>query len=184
MTYATDVIQQYRIALRYLWNTHFWPDSSEEGWEDVKQFNNLKLPLFVALVLRRLDVRAADPTGIFGESFRVIPRVTHADTMAALHVDVGFDNRPGKCWTHVVGPFRPGDLRLTLLDFFDWEELNWRDFRYYRVRIDAFPARPESVGREGLVENLDADVVWDPPGIIGLPITLRAQDGDDNAPGH
>ena len=169
MTYATDIVQQYRIALRHLWNAHLWPAPRVSDWEPIGLLNGLKLPLFIALVMSQLDLRGPDPTAIFGDSFKVVPKISAGNVLGSLLVDVGFADRPGQCFTQMTGTFRPEDLSLTPIDFFDWDELNWRDFRYYRVRINRLNGHPESAGREGLVENTDVDVLWEPPGIVGLP---------------
>lgn len=137
--------------------------------------NDLKLPLFIALVMSKLDFRGPDPTSIFGDSFKVVPRISSGNILGSLRVDIGFADRPGECWTQLTGSFRSEDLELTLIDFFDWEELNWRDFRYYRVRINRLNGHPESAGREGLVENTDVDVLWEPTGIVGLPPSKRSK---------
>lgn len=63
-------------------------------------------------------------------------------------------------WEHMRGPFRADQLHLTLVDLFDWNVLSWRDFRYYRVKISKFDGRPELTDRAGLVDVLEADVLW------------------------
>ncbi|MBV9760726.1 MAG: hypothetical protein JO340_09185 [Acidobacteriaceae bacterium] len=169
MIYATEVVQQYRVALRYLWNAHLRPDTGANDWEPVRALNALKLPLFLALVMRKLDYHGEDPTQIFGNAFRVVPPLSAGGILGALRVDTGFPDRPGKCFVEVKGSFSAQDLDLTLLDFFDWSELNWRDFRFYRVRINRLNGHPASAGREGVVENGDVDVLWKPTEMVGRP---------------
>jgi hypothetical protein len=43
-------------------------------------------------------------------------------------------------------------MALTFQDFFDWDELNYRDFQYYLVDIAASSKYPELIGREALLE--------------------------------
>ena len=50
------------------------------------------------------------------------------------------------------GPFRPDELDLRPIDLFDWDELTWRDFRYYRVRIERCDRYPNTAGQEALVD--------------------------------
>ena len=68
---------------------------------------------------------------------------------------------PHVVWESLSGPFSRDQIKLTLIDFFDWNLRSWRDFRYFKVKILEFQARPEVVGREGLVEVADVDVLWD-----------------------
>ena len=72
-------------------------------------------------------------------------------------------------WKTVDGPFQANDVKLGLLDFFDWQLLDWRDFRYFLVRVDEFQPNPSLAGCRGLVEVSDVDVLWEPPDILGLP---------------
>ncbi len=87
-------------------------------------------------------------------------------------IDVGLDNKPGECWKPFNEGFAPADLKVTLLDFFDWTEQSWRDFRYYRVRIQKFESEPRFVGRDALVENFEVDVIWESPVILGTPRSI------------
>ena len=106
MTLATELIQQYRFALRDLWNTYFWGDKSDRDWESLKVFNELKLPLFTALVATRLQSYVAPPHEIFGEAFRVVPPQGGHNCQVfrePLYLDVGFPDRPGECWERLVG---------------------------------------------------------------------------------
>ncbi len=156
MTHATEIIQQYRLALRHIWNSHFWGNQgpSFRDWESVRDFEKLKLPIYEALVARRLEPLGAVPKAVFGNAFRVVPPATSGQ-MSMIQIET-----VGGQWSPFSGPFQAGDVNLILLDFFDWDLLNWRDFRYYLVRVDAFEGRPEAVGRQGLVDVLDSDVVW------------------------
>jgi hypothetical protein len=174
LTYATEIVLQYRLALQYLWNHHFWPDQSYRNWDGVDALNKVKLPLFVSLVSERLGPDFESPSEIFGEPYQAVPRFDRGErsVIPRILVDVGLPAGPGENWQPIVGQFSKQALRLTILDFYDWEILHLWDLRYYRVRIDAFEGHPTAVGRHGLVEVLDVDVLWDPPGIVGLPMNI------------
>jgi hypothetical protein len=168
MTYATELIQMYRQALHQLWNMHFWAPEPFRDYASVKQFDRVKLPLFLSLVVDRLGSDLEEPTQLFGEAFHVVPPVTPRTqrTIPSLM----FENPDFKgTWKIVNGPFGPGDINLSLLDFFDWNQVGWRDFRYYLVRIHECRADQSLVGCRGLVEVEHVDVLWEPPGILGLP---------------
>ena len=175
MTYATDLVQQYRLALHHIWNVHFWDSRVEKDWDLVKEFNTLKLPLFNALVAARLAPQMASSGQIFGEEYKVISKIAQGPnaSISSLRVDIGLPKGPGSCWEEIEGHFRPAEIKLTLLDFFDWTELSWRDFHYYRVRIHQFDKEPAFVGREALVENWQVDVIWESSFIIGAPVSRK-----------
>ena len=63
--------------------------------------------------------------------------------------------RPGtknRYWDHPISTISPNDGVLEFLDYFDFDELGCRDFKYVRARIQEFPGHPELVGREALLE--------------------------------
>ena len=43
--------------------------------------------------------------------------------------------------------------RLLFVSYFDWDQLDYRDNKYVRVQVDQWPARPEIVGKHGLIES-------------------------------
>jgi hypothetical protein len=169
MTYATELVQRYRKALQYLWNAHFWWDQTYRDIQAIREFEELKLPLFTWLVAKRLGPDFEVPEKLFGDPYKVVPKVTgHIRSIRRMLVE----GHPG-IWEELKGEFKADELTLTLLDFFDWDVMNWRDFRFYRVRIDHMAGRPEKVGREALIDVLEVDVLWEPPGIVGLPSGLE-----------
>jgi hypothetical protein len=178
MTYASELIQQYRQALHYLWNMHFWAPEPFREYASVRQFDRVKLPLFLSLVVDRLGSDLEDPKQIFGSAFKVVPPVTRArSTIPSLMIE-----RPQAkgVWELINGPFSGEQIKLSLIDFFDWQLLGWRDFRYYLVKIDEFHPDPSLRDCKALVEVGDVDVLWEPPGILGLPQQRRRQNDADN----
>ncbi len=167
MTYATELVQRYRLALHTLWNLHFWAPEPFRDEHAATQFERVKLPLFLSLVEDRLGSDLPAPTRIFGDAFQLVPPLnTQRSGIPSLLVE----RRPSSgFWELVNGPFEANRIRLVLLDFFDWELQSWRDFRYYLARIEAFPDDPSLAGSRALVEVPHADVLWEPPGILGMP---------------
>jgi hypothetical protein len=56
-------------------------------------------------------------------------------------------------WNHPVNIVEPGEADLLFIAYFDWDEMDYIDFRYYRVKIAAFASHPEVVGRQALIER-------------------------------
>ena len=73
MTYATELVQHYRLALRYLWDVHFRLPQFAPDLSTVRDFDCLKLPLYRALPARRLEPLGEEPGAIFGATFSVVP---------------------------------------------------------------------------------------------------------------
>ena len=162
MTIATEIIQNYRFALRCLWNAHYWKDERFRDWESFRDFEKIRAALFRGLVTRRLEPLAelAKPEQpLFGSTFQIVPG-TDTGQISTMFVNMRSAEKPDNIWELVAGPFSRDQFKLTLIDFFDWNILTWRDFRYYKVKILYLQGRSELVGHEGLVEVLEADVLW------------------------
>ena len=176
MIYATELVQRYRQALIYLWNMQYWAPNEFRDWDCVAEFNPLKLPLFIGLVVNRLHSHAAEPARIFGEEYKIVPHLTHSGSSIATFM-VDRKLHKARVFEEIKGPFKADDLKLSIVDLFDWQALGWREFRYYLARVDHFSPDPSIVGCEALVDVSYVDVIWHPAQILGLPIQLQSHDG-------
>ncbi len=61
-------------------------------------------------------------------------------------------------WDDPVREVKASDVELHFLDYFDWNQMGYVDFQYYRVRIVTFALQPHLVGREALLEHQYARV--------------------------
>jgi hypothetical protein len=154
-TDVTDIVQRYRLALRYIWNCCFWVDPSLRNWDSVDSFRRLKLPLFRALVGDPLDLEPGDE--IFGTQFEVVPHIQEG--LPSLQVNLNVPSSPAAgVWEPLKGPFKADEITLSLVDFFDWTPMGYIDLRYYVVRIESFRAHPDRVGQHALVDVAHAAV--------------------------
>ena len=168
---VTGLLNQYREAARIIWN-NFLRD--EEAYYDVTNeltcdFNAIKRLLFIAIVLRRFEVENHLPPEFTGEErlcfswvnpitfLRVVPVL--ADSPVMINRDAGAHAGYWDAPVNRIGP----DTDLRLIDYFDWDNSTYRDFRYYHARITGFPAHPELVGHDALIETLHAKVFFDQP---------------------
>jgi hypothetical protein len=160
-TDVTDIVQRYRLALRYIWNSCIWVDPNLRTWDSVYSFRDLKLPLFRSLVADPLDMNAVD--SIFGKGFEVVPDMEVGVGLPLIEVDSRVPSQPekyGGIWIPLQGPFKADDIRMTLIDLFDWMPLAYSDLRYYVVLIQAFQEHPEKVGQHALVDVNWVRVLW------------------------
>jgi hypothetical protein len=51
-----------------------------------------------------------------------------------------------------VNHIEPGEAELLFIAYFDWNQMNYIDLQYFRVKIASFDAHPELVGREALID--------------------------------
>jgi len=47
---------------------------------------------------------------------------------------------------------------LLFIEYFDWNQMDYIDLRYYRVKIASYAAHSELVGRETLIERQNTAV--------------------------
>ncbi|HWB98170.1 MAG TPA: hypothetical protein VG672_15755, partial [Bryobacteraceae bacterium] len=124
-------------------------------WERFEQIQELR---FEALVLARLrDESGSEKPYISTRPiFRVFPRG---------QVPVMISNpRPGDAnwyWDNPIREIGPSEAELHFLDYFDWDRMGYADFQYYRTRIAMFPAHPDLIGRDALIERVNSTVVME-----------------------
>jgi hypothetical protein len=155
---VTEIFDHFREAARSVWNTAFRPVPELRSWDAQGRFEIVKERLFEALVLLR--------TGDYGccedlskaprPAFCVVPDLS--DTLPIL-IHKPREGDRNRYWDDPVTSVRRGEVELRFLDYFDWDILDYVDFEYYRVRVEAFPAQPHLVGREALVKRSYAKVM-------------------------
>jgi hypothetical protein len=151
---VTAAMQSFRECARHIWNAHFHIEAKRrQDWDLHEQFEEAALILFRALVLHGRDV--GDPEAL--ANYRGGPA-----PLMCLRLDVAgtseiLVNRTGTSgyWDDPVTRIEPGDLDLRFIWFFDWSDLDFRDFQYCRVRIVASARHPHLVGRDALLPVTD-----------------------------
>ncbi len=67
-----------------------------------------------------------------------------------IHVNRSAEMTSGY-WDDPVNRVEPDALDLRFGQYFDWWQLGFRDFAYYRVRIEGSRPHPGLIGRDALV---------------------------------
>ena len=164
MNDVTHLFSTYLECVRDLWNIYFRAAvKPTRDWDVRDEFDNVARGIFSCLVLRLVGVTGCElspawshePSALPG--FRVVPDGEHA-TPILINRDVP---RSGY-WDHPISEVRP-DVELHLLRYFDFDELGFRDYRYFEVFIHSSPTYPEIVGRVALIEVHDAKVLFTKP---------------------
>ncbi|HYL85229.1 MAG TPA: hypothetical protein VE263_13415 [Candidatus Angelobacter sp.] len=154
---VSGIFDHYRTSARAIWNTAFWPDEDFRNWDSIDQFHEIEKLLFEELVLAKVEkdwpfqdlFRNAIPF------FNVVPSLVHGTTILIQKP------RPGAAtgyWDDPVNFVKPGEAKLLFIAYFDWNQMDYIDLRYYRVQIASFDAHPELVGREALIEREHAAI--------------------------
>ncbi len=156
MREISELMDHYRDSARHVWNTAFWPFPERRNWDARAQFDQIKTLLFKSLVVSSLvDTACCDLASLPDVTLRVVPRAGGPVPIMIEHPRAGDRNH---YWDDPVREVEASAVELHFLDYFDWDSLAIADFRYYRVRIAAFPTQPRLAGREALLEYSHAGV--------------------------
>lgn len=145
----------YREAVRHLWNSTFSAlDESLRFGICLDLFEEIDDLIFKALVCEplgiQLNARASfDPI----INLKVIP-ISPTDVPIMINRSIPASGY----WDDPVKIISASDVNLALIDFFDWDAYNEKDFRYYRVRIIDCKSQPNLIGRDALIETFYANV--------------------------
>lgn len=148
-------IGAYREAVRHLWNSTFSTlDESLRFGRCLNLFEQVDDLVFRALVCEplgiQLNARASfDPI----TNLKVVP-ISSTD----VPIMINRSTPASGYWDDPVKVMTAPDVDLALIGFFDWDEYNQKDCRYYRVRIIDCKSQPNLIGRDALIETFYADV--------------------------
>jgi hypothetical protein len=148
---VSGILDHYRVSARGIWNTAFWPDADFRNWDSVDRFDEIQRILFSELVLAKLGKEWP-----IDDVFRTpIPflQVVPSHTIPIM-IQNPRPDRPIGYWDHPLNRISPGEAEMNFLGYFDWNRLDYVDFRYYHVKIARFDAKSELVGREALIDRL------------------------------
>ena len=147
----------YRSSARAIWNTAFWPDEDFRNWDSIDQFHEIEKHLFDALVLAKLDREwpMCDLFEIPIPFFQILPSNEHG---TPIMIQMPRQGAPTGYWDDPVNLIKPRKAELQFIAYFDWNQMDYIDLRYYRVKIASFDAHPDLVGREALIERQHAEV--------------------------
>lgn len=157
MKEITTVFDHYRVNARTIWNTAFWPDPDFRNWDSIEQFHEIEKILFGELVLAKVDQKWSS-SDLFVNAipfFQIVPSIVHGTPIMIQKPRSGASTG---YWDDPINLIKLGEAELQFIAYFDWNQMDYIDLRYYRVRIASFDSHPELVGREALVEHRHAAV--------------------------
>jgi hypothetical protein len=156
---VTPLVARYREAARHLWNA-FLRDGAD--WDRHSDYEVLCDQLFTIMVLTPIGRGDVDLSKVWERLnatlpfLRVIPRIEHGVPIA-----INRQHSAHGSWDDPVKMVKPAEVDLRFAHFFDWDELGWRDFEFYRVEIAGFPSQPHLVGRLALIAPQYVEVIFD-----------------------
>ena len=163
----TDRFQDFREAVRNLWNVHFRgealpaQDWTRQDWNLRDAFSDAYVALFKAMVTYRLP-RGAPPIAHLWDAGKTVLDCYHVTgRFDELDLMIARDRPASGYWDYPIKRAGTSTVDLRLISLFDWDTLGFRDFRYLRIRI-VTADNPALVGRDALVEVADCRIIYHP----------------------
>jgi hypothetical protein len=146
---VSAIFDHFRVSARDIWNRGFWPVPDFQNWDSSDVFQEIRMLLFEEFVLTRLDLEWPREK-IFLEPIPFFNLGPKSQTGSALIQRSASEHG---YWDHPIREIKAGEAELHFVDYFDWDQMDYQDFQYYRAKIASFPAHPETVGLEVLLEH-------------------------------
>jgi hypothetical protein len=142
------LVNRFRIASRELFNNHFLETFLEkDDWVFHEHFTLIEEHMFLALVTSVSGI-AEVTYGFVQPEILVTPKpesVCGIPIMLNREMDSGY-------WDHPIDVAIPGCI-FAFMSFFDWDQKSYKDNRYVKVIVKAWPENPALVGKQALIET-------------------------------
>ena len=155
---VTGRLNAHRECVRNLWNAHFLPlvETATEKWNLRDGFDSVEWMLFDVLVGEPLEIpwksrvatiRRGHPSERTIPWLRVVP-----DAAAGVPIMINRDPLPDSgYWDYPLKRVSAADVDLRFVEWFDFDQLAFRDLKYCSVRVVA-SVHADVVGRAALME--------------------------------
>jgi hypothetical protein len=145
---VTSLFQTYRECARHVRNTYFSTVNTGD-WDTVESFDEINAVLFKQMVLYRLEPTYAPRLDSVVEDNKILI----LPNSLCMPVMIGRD-KSGGYWDHPVEKLEPGVAKVAFKRYFDWDDHDVIDFRYFRGLILESSQYPGIVGHEVLIETI------------------------------
>ncbi|HEY1265985.1 MAG TPA: hypothetical protein VGH16_01930 [Candidatus Binatia bacterium] len=158
---VTLIFNNYRECVRNLWNVYFW--NLQPDWDPRDKYEDICTTLFDVLVLDQVVnntkyskspayLSSREPLKIF----RIVPLLSD---QTPIHINR--DKKRSPYWDHPTNVVKPDDVDLRFIDYFDFDLLGRREYKYFLVRIVASKTNEDLVGRDALIECAHISIHFD-----------------------
>jgi len=152
---VTALFQTYRECARHVRNTYFSTIATED-WNTAESFDQINDVLFRQMVLYRLETTYAKrlDTAVEDNKILIVPGSLYMPVMIAR-------DKQGGYWDHPVKELEPGFATISFKSYFDWDEHDLIDYRYYKGIILESSRYSNIVGHEVLIETIHGKLEYE-----------------------
>lgn len=145
-------LRRFRIASRELFNTYFalsepWKNS-DAAWQSAENFSEIEALMFKHMVL-------------VPENLLII-RYGQAHPEIKVGAKAGIQSLPAKINREISSGYwdfdlseLPSDVTLGFISFFDWSDIDIRDYEFVKVIVQKSPSDPRIIGKQALVRPIN-----------------------------
>ena len=140
-----DHINRFRLASTEIFN-HYYHKSThdDDAWAADERFELVEEALFKSLVTWPAKIDEI-PYYELQEGIRVLAK---SDTSIPWHLNRDIE---GGNWDHPQNTFT-NEAVLLFESFFDWDQVDFKNNTYVRVKVHDWPSKKELIGKYALVE--------------------------------
>jgi hypothetical protein len=150
---CTERMFRYREMARGLWNCWFVSDPWATEFGSIMAYEAALPKLFEGMVL--IPTAFEHGAEMRPESMAEATILVRPSVGSTLMINRLPEDNPVKEWS-TTQEVDSGEWEFRLVDFFNWSQVGWQDLVLAEVRIQAWAAHPECVGRRALVETAEA----------------------------
>jgi hypothetical protein len=141
-----EMLILFRLASRELFNQYFHIHDPyiNNGWEYYERFKEVEKILFQKMVTEPSsieDIEYGDP------HHNIIVQLRDIDS-APIMINRGIDSG---YWDYPITQISK-DIKMIFINFFDWDQLGYRDYKYVKTKILGCPFNSELSGKQALIE--------------------------------
>ena len=157
----TTQFNSFREAARHLWNVYFHSIAEKkEDWDLRDKFSEVYVSLFNALVKHPLHESASSIPHLWDGENKVLYEYQIVGRTDRVPIAINREKPASGYWDHSTDVLENSAIDMRLITILDFDQLGFRDFKYFRVRI-LRSSDKDIEGRDGLIEAEYCKVLFD-----------------------
>jgi hypothetical protein len=157
---VTEIFNNYRECVRSLWNAYFL--TLQPNWDGRDKYEDICTTLFGALVLDQVDRTNYSKAPAYSLSqeplliFKIVPLLNDRTP-----ININRDKKRSAYWDHPTNIVKPDAVDLRFIDYFDFDLLGRREYKYCLARIVASKVNQDLIDRDALIECAHISIHFD-----------------------